>query len=667
MVRSRLSHLVHGALAVLLCGLPSTEAEAELVRFEIVRVESPTFEGVSFGDVGPYEKIVARAVLHVDPTDPHNVGIADLDLAPSNAMGRVEFAADVVILKPVDLDQGSSRMLYGVVNRGNKRMLGLLNDAPGDNDPSTAADAGNGFLMRNGYTLVWSGWQGDVLPGDDRMRVEVPTVTGVTGWSTDEFIFEHDDNPAVVTLSYRGANRDPTEATLTVRQHERDPRATPADLRFEYVEPSDRAAVATEVRIHRPAGFDRGAIYELTYPARDPAVMGLGFAATRDVVSFLRRHAADAGGRPNPLATDGRPMVEQVYALGISQSGRFLRDLVYQGFNEDENGELVFDGVMPHVAGSRKTFTNARWAQPGRYSRQHETHLTPGDQFPFSYGILTDPLTGSTDGILARCLETRTCPKVMHTDTSTELWQARASLVVTDPAGEDIGLPPTVRAYLLGSGPHGGTPDGVPRPTPTCQHLRNPIHAGPTMRALLLALDRWQSHGVEPPDSRFPTRAAGTLVLPDLDHTNFPAIPGLGYTGRVNGLRVTDYSQQPPTEGATYPVYVSRIDADGNDVAGIRMPAVQVPLGTYLGWNQRKSGHAEGALCSTIGSYIPLAKGEAERRATGDPRLSIEERYPSRDAYTERVHEAVAQLRDDGFLLPEDVDRIVEQLIAFDR
>ena len=407
--RSRLSHLVRGAVAVLLCGLAGVEAKAELVRFEILRVESPTFDGVSFGDVGPYEKIIARAVLRVDPADPHNAGIVDLDLAPTNAAGTVEFVADVVILKPID--RGSDRMLYGVVNRGRKRMLGLLNDAPGANDPSTAADAGNGFLMRKGYTLVWSGWQGDVLPGDDRMRVEVPTVTGMTGTTHDEFIFEHDDNPAIVTLSYRAANLDPTQATLTVRQHERDPRATPADLRFEYVDAGDRATGTTTVRIHRPAGFDRGAIYELTYPAQDPAVMGLGFAATRDIVSFLRRNATDAAGNPNPLATDGGPTVEHVYALGISQSGRFLRDLVYQGFNEDEDGERVFDGVIPHVAGSRKTFTNARWAQPGRYSRQHETHLTPGDQFPFSYGVLTEPLSGLTDGILARCLETQTCPR----------------------------------------------------------------------------------------------------------------------------------------------------------------------------------------------------------------------------------------------------------------
>ncbi|MEE2636769.1 MAG: alpha/beta hydrolase domain-containing protein [Acidobacteriota bacterium] len=664
---TRRSTWLVGALGAVLCSLGATAADAELVRFEILRIESPTFEGVSFGSSGLYEKIVARAFLEVDPHDRRNTDIIDLGLTPTNASGRVEFVTDVMILKPIDLDISNHRMLYGVVNRGRKLSLGLLNDAPRVNDPTTATDTGNGYVMRQGYTLVWSGWQADVTPGEARMRVDVPTVNGVTGSNQDEFIFEHNDNPTVVTLSYPAASLNPDLATLTVRQHERDPRVTPADLSFEFIDGNETDAGsngATRVRIHRPTGFDAGAIYELTYPARDPLVMGLGFAATRDVVAFLRRETTDSTGRPNPLAPNGAPAIAHAYALGISQSGRFLRDLVYQGFNEDEDGQLVFDGVIPHVAGSRKTFVNTRWAQPGRYSREHETHLTPGDQFPFTYGVLTDPLTGLEGGILARCQQTETCPKVMHTDTSTELWQARSSLVVTDTAGADIELPSNVRAYLLGSAPHGGAIDGVARMTPTCQHLRNPVHAGPTMRALLHALDQWQSHDVAPPDTRYPSRAAGTLVLPDRDHTNFPAIPGLGYTGRHNGIRVTDYGQEPPAESAAYPVYVSRIDADGNDVAGIRLPAVQAPLGTYLGWNQRRTGHAEGALCSTTGSFIPFAKTRAERQTAGDARLSLEERYPSRHAYTERVHDAVTQLRDERLLLTEDADQILDHLTA---
>ena len=657
-------HWLGRTLGIILCCLHGASAEAELVRLELIAIESPTFDGKEFGSVGRYEKLTARAFLEVDPEDPRNAIIADLDLAPRNSAGRVEFVADVMILKPVALKRGNNRLLYGVVNRGRKLTLGLLNDAPRDNNPTTADDAGNGFLMREGYTLVWSGWQANIPAGEDRMRLEVPTVSGITGTNQDEFIFEHNANSTIATLSYPAANLDPAHSRLTVRQYADDPPVTPSDLSFKYleVESANEPPSVTRIQIQRPEGFDGGAIYEFTYPARDPAVMGLAFAATRDIVSFLRREIADVDGNQNPLTSNDAPTVAHAYSLGISQSGRFLRDFVYQGFNEDEGGQLVFDGVIPHVAGSRKTFTNARWAQPGRYSRQHETRLTPGDQFPFTYGLLTDVLTGETDGVLGQCLKTETCPKVIHTDTSTELWQARASLIVTDTAGADIDLPPNVRAYLLGGAPHSGTTDGTPRPTPTCQHLRNPIHVGATLRALLHALDRWQSNGIEPPSSHYPSHTAGSFVLPGPDHINFPAIPGVSFTGRHNDLRVTDYSTHPPRQGAAYPVYVSKIDADGNDTAGIRLPVVQVPQGTYLGWNHRREGHAAGALCSTTGSYLPFSKTRAARDVTGDPRLSLEERYPDLEGYTSRIQTAVTELLDAGFLLEEDAIRMVAQL-----
>ncbi len=642
----------------------STDTEAEVVRFEVLEVESPTFEGREFGSVGRYEKIVARAFLEVDPTDQYNAGIVDLMLAPRNAAKRVEFVADVVILKPIDLANGNGRIFYEVVNRGRKRSLGFINDARLTNDPTTAADAGNGYLMREGYTVVWSGWQGDVPPGEGRMRLEVSVLRGLTGTNQDEFIFEHDYNPFVANLSYPAADLDPAKATLTVRQNERDPRVTPSDLSFEYFVVARAGVTATsphQIVIHRPAGFDSGAIYEFTYPGRDPVVMGLAFASTRDVVSFLRREKSDPAGNPNPLAPNGRPAIRYAYAFGRSQSGRFLRDFLYQGFNEDEKGQMVFEGIIPHVAGSRKMFTNYRWAQPGRYSRQHETHLTPGDQFPFTYGVLTDTLTGKRDGILARCLEAQNCPKVMHTDTSTEFWQARSSLVVTDTNGADIELPTNVRAYLIAGAPHQNSIDAVPGPTAYCQQFRNPLHAGAPTRALLHALDRWVSEDVKPPDSRFPSRAEGTLGTPDLAGMSFPSIPKLTYNGRVNGLRVTDYSVRPPKEGKAYPVFVPMVDADGHDVAGIRMPVVEVPRATYLGWNHRREGFAEGELCLNTGSYIPFAQTQDEREASGDPRLSIEERYPTHEAYVDKVKEAADRLLEDRLLLEEDAKRIVER------
>lgn len=643
----------------------SPDAEAEVIRFQILEVESPTFEGRNFGSVGQYEKIAARAFLEVDPDEEQNAKIVDLGLAPRNAGGQVEFAADVVILKPIDLAKGNDRIVYDVVNRGRKTLLRYFNDAARSNDPSSADDAGNGYLMREGYTVVWSGWQGNIVPGEDRMGLDVPVLKGLTGTNHDEIIFGHVYNPFVADLSYPAADLDPSKATLTVRQNEGDPRQTPSDLSFEYFALSAAGVVSgrrpNQIVIHRPAGFDAGAIYEFTYPAHDPVVMGLAFASIRDVVSFLRRHAFDSVDNASPLAPNGRAVIRYAYAFGSSQSGRLLRDFIYQGFNENEHGGMVFDGVIPHVAGSRKTFINYRWGQPGRFSRQHETHLTPGDQFPFTYGVLTDTLTGKQDGILARCLETQSCPKIFHTDTSTEFWQARSSLIVTDTNGEDIELPGNVRAYLFAGAPHGSSADAIPQPSAICEGLSNPIHLGAPMRALLSALDRWVSEGIEPPDSRFPSHAEGTFVTPDPDSMNFPSIPGLKFSGLLNGLRLTDYRVWPPNEAEYYPIFVPKVDADGNDIPGIRLPAVAVPRASYLGWSHRSKGHAEEELCHNRGSSFPFSETQAGREGSGDSRRSIEERYSTHEVYVERVKSVVGQLMEARILLPEDAQRMIEK------
>ena len=510
--------------AALLVGILTTAASAEVVRFEVVKVEAPTFGGRVFGGVGQYEKVIGRVTMAVDPADAHNTGIVDIALAPRNADGRVESATDVIILRPVDLSKANKRIFYTVVNRGNANSLPLFLDTPGDaqNNPTTAKDAGNGYLMDQGYILVWAGWQGDVAPGNNRVTLDVPVLEGITGTTRQEFIFENMTNPAEATLAYPAADVDPKTATLTVRQRPGDPRQTPAGLSFTYKSP-------TVIIVNRPQGFDAGAIYELTYQARDPVVMGLGFAAPRDIVSFLRREKADRAGNPNPLAPDGVPMIERAYAFGRSQTGRFLRDFLYQGFNEDERGRIVFDGLMPHIGGSRKMFTNDRWAIPGNFSQQHENHLTPGDQFPFTYGVLTDSLTGRTDGILSKCLAAGNCPKVIQTDTATEYWNARASLVVTDTQGNDLELPSNVRVFFFASTPHGSsnTATGSPQALATCQFPSNPLHVGGEMRALLHALDRWVTDGVEPPPSRHPRRTDGNLVASDPAATGFPSIPGV--------------------------------------------------------------------------------------------------------------------------------------------
>ena len=387
-------------------------------------------------------------------------------------------------------------------------------------------------------------------------------------------------------------------------------------------------------------------------------MLGIGFAAMRDAISFLRYETADRDGNPNPLAAHGLPTT--AVSLGISQSGRMLRDFLYQGFNEDVAGRIVFDGMHPNIAGSRKTFTNYQFGQPGRWQKQHEDHVYPGDQFPFTYATLTDPLSGRTDGLQERCSASNTCPKIVHSDGEAELWQARASLVVTDPAGGHIELPDNVRVYLLSGTQHGGGP-GVHTGTPSrgmCQNPSNPLALADTRTALSVALYEWVAKGVEPPASRFPTVAGGGLVASD--DLGFPAVPGVTYSGSYNPLHLADHRSLPPMYGDAYTVLVGRIDADGNMVDGVRHPNLVAPVGTHTGWNLRRAGFGEGGQCGGTGSFIPFAATDADREASGDPRPSFEARYPTHAAYVQAVSEAADALAGERLLLPGDAKAIVE-------
>jgi hypothetical protein len=622
----------------------ATPAPAKVLSFEVLKVE-PAFAGESFGAIGAYEKVTARATIGVDPADPRNAGIVDLALAPRGASGLVEATSEVEILRPVDGAKANGSLLYEAVNRGRKLGVGLFDDAPQSNALGAAADAGNGFLMRQGYTIVWSGWQGDVPAGEGRLTVAVPVVPGVTGFSREEWVFDTTTNPAVASLTYPATDLDPAHARLTVREREADARASPADLQFAFVSP-------TRISVTRPQGFDAGAIYELVYTAKDPMVLGLGFAATRDVVAFLRH---DAGAR-NPLA---QRAVRHAIGFGVSQSGRFVRDFLYQGFNADEAGRVVFDGVMPHVAGGKKTFVNYRFGQPGRHTQQHADHNFPGDQFPFTYPVLDDPVSFRRDGILAKCLAERNCPKVIQSDTQLEIYQSRAALVVTDPSGAAIALPDNVRVYYLANLPHFAAPGGAPAAIAACERPSNPLHAGMPMRALLAAMEEWLRDGKAPPASRYPSRADGTLVEPKAEAVGFPAIPGFTYAGLVNRPTLVDHAAMPPLPGAAYPVFVGKADRDGHDLAGIRLPQLEAPVATYLGWNHRKEGFAKGELCDLIGSTLPLAKTRAERTASGDSRLSLEERYATPTDYVGAVAKAAKALVADRLLLDEDAARLI--------
>ena len=520
---------------VLLFAASPREADAKVIKFEVVRIE-PAFAGRSFGAVGPYEKITARATIGVDPADRRNSIVVDVDRAPRNANGLVEAVSNVIILRPADQAKGNRALLFEVLNRG--RILGfpLLNDSPPPTDLLTQSEAGSGFLMSEGYTLVWAGWQGDLPPSERNPAIALPVVAGVTGLSRQETVFDNTTNPVSMTLTYPAADLDPAQATLTVRAREGDARGTPPDLKFTFESP-------TKISITRPAAFDAGALYELIYKAKDPRPMGLGFVAVRDVVSFLRNERADA---QNPLAATS---LQYAIGFGISQSGRVIRDFLYQNFNEDEAGRVVFEGLMPHIAGGKMTFVNYHFGQPSRNVQQHADHLYPGDQFPFTYPVLTDHLTGKTDGLLARCLAANNCPKVMQTDTELEFFQSRASLVATDTKGNAITLPENVRAYYMASTPHFSPPNIKAGPTAICEQHINPLHAGGPMRALLVAMGQWITAGTPPPANRYPSVADKTLVSPEEDVASFPTIPGFTHTGLVNRPTVIDHTAMPPKAG----------------------------------------------------------------------------------------------------------------------
>jgi hypothetical protein len=639
-------------LALGSCTTPGGTAApgAQIERFEIIS-RTPAFGGKTFGDAGSYETIVGVAHLRIDPRHRLNLPIVDLDKVPAPD-GWVRYKSDVVIVRPTDAAKASRVLVVDLPNRGRKLFLRMVNE--GTQAVDASADAGTGFTMRRGHTLAWIGWQGDIaLAADGKLTgAQFPVATSngapITGQSMEEAVFDDGKPVGAMTLAYPAASLDQSQASLTVRAH-----ATAAAT----VMPASawRYTSTTAIELTRAGGFDAGAIYQFRYQARDPKVMGLGMAALRDVASFLKSGAPDAAGQANPLA-DIRP--EVTLATGVSQSGRFLRDLIWHGFNADPRGGKVFDGAMPLIAGSRKSFVNARFAQPGRYSTQHLDHITFGDQFPFTYAVTTDPVSGRTDGIFARCEASATCPKLMHIDSSVEFWQGRASLIVTDGAGNDVALPPGVRAYLMSSTQHMYADSPV---VGVCRHPNNPAQQAPTVRVLLDHMVGWTRAGKAPPDSRYPLRANAMLTAPERDAVGFPDLRalGIGYPEVINELALVDYSRPlgVADPDKRYRLFVPMADVDGHDIAGVRLPDVAVPLATHAGWNLRRKGFADGQLCGLNGLYVPFA---AIPRA-GDPRRAVSQRYPKRIEYAKAVAIAARELRDQGLLLDEDVTRFIER------
>ena len=640
--------------------------------------------GHEFSITGAYEKLVGKIYGEVDPKNRLNKIIVNLGKAPRNRRGRVEYSGDFCILKPVDMARGNGKIFYDAPNRGGKRIVAFLNDAPQSDDPSALADAGNGFLMRQGYTVVWCGWQGDLMPANDWLVLNVPVATNggkpiVSKVRTEIVVDEKGVKSQPLSAdervkNYEAASRDKILASLTVREKSYGPRFPIPFPKWEFAacEKSPRAGKETmkpsSKDLYLPSGFKPGHIYEFIYRAKNPLVLGLGFAVVRDLVSFLRYQARDVAGRPNPLLSGKKTTgISHVYGWGRSQSGRFLRDFVYHGFNEDEAGRKVFDAIAPHVAGGGRLYLNYEFARPVTSSQQHTNQLDP-ELFPHAYNVIQDAQTGRRDGILKR---PTTDPYVFHTQTSTEYWQKRGCLAHTDGKGNDLRIPDNVRIYVIASAQH-NSPFGSEPGIDGTQQLVNPLPAGDVLRALMVAMDLWVTQGIPPPPSQYPMVKHGTLVLPNRNSTGFPKVPGVRYNGLHNRQLFLDYGPNiqhgrmeihPPRQigKGQYTILVPRVDKDGNDVAGIRLPAVAVSLGTYTGWNLRPHGLAEDELAGLLGSFIPFARTKAERHKSGDPRLSIEERYKDQADYVRQVSRAARILVEERYLLPEDAERMIAE------
>ena len=677
-----IGHSLIGAVAAAVLASASVvgscgSAQARLVR---INADPPTVVDLgAFGPSGPYLKISGTFDGELDPLDPHNAPIADIGLAPRRD-GKVSYSSTFYVLRPLDLAKGNRRLFYDFGNRGNKRILQWFSDGQESDDPTTAADFGNGFLMRSGYSVAWNGWAGDVAARPHMMSITLPVAvnpdgTPITGQVVAELIPATDDG-AKCRLPYPASATMPTIVKLTLRQHQTDAKIVVAD--WSWV--NDR-----EIAIPAPARVEW--IYEFVYEAKDPKVMGIGHAATRDFVSFLKYAEKDDFGNPNPLAMSGlrsRPAedgvprsLDVVYSWGRSQGGRVQRDFLRYGFNQDESNRMVFDGMMPYATGSGgNMWMNFRFAQPTVSAQQHSRRFSHEPEQPHTFAVTKDPASGESSGTLQSCLANDTCPKLFNIESANEYWNKSSSLNHTDPEGKDLrteDLAPNVRHYFIASIQHNTVFDAAARTARACQQPVNPLYNGPVFRALSVALDAWVRFGIRPPDSVVPQARNGTLVAPEA--VRFPAIPATAYQGwpklpaaqfnpqAANMNVALDFAKVPPQpKGSRYVTLVPQVDADGNDLGGIRLPYLQAPLGTFTGWAliKQEFGGATPDICGQLGQFIPFANTKAERLAVSDPRLSIEERYASQGEYVRAVKDAAGALVRQRFLLVEDYDRMVE-------
>lgn len=643
--------------------LLSPNLGAEVERVEI-KSRQTVAGGASFGAVGAYEKIVGEVFFALDPELPANRKIIDLDRAPKSDDGKVRFRADLVVLRPMRVEKGNGTLVLEVPNRGGKAAVRYFNRrAPRTFDPTTREDFGDGFLMRRGFTLAWIGWQADLPYGDDlvrRSRVPAESDPPLTGWVRVDHVFSEPGE--VLSLGHRGHAAYPVSDPkdpgnqLTVREHRLGERRVIPRDRWHFARRGREGWIPDPRWIGLDGGFEKGKIYELVYRAEKAEVVGLGLAAVRDLAAHAR------------TANDGPVASRRVLGLGISQAGRFLRHLLYQGFHRDERGRRAFDGLWIHTAGAGRGSFNHRFAQPSRDGHPFSAFFYPTDLFPFTVQAQEDPQLGRKEGLVA---SDETLPKIFFTNTGYEYWGRAAALIHTSIDGQrDLAPGPSIRIYHLASAQHFVEP--FPPTAVETLYRPNPANFFFAMRGLLVALDRWITVGDEPPLSRYPQVSDGTLVTPA--KLELPSIPGirtptepylayrLDFGPRFLSEGIID--RQPPVVGSPFPGLVPQVDADGNELGGLRMPEIEVPIATYTPWNWRSASlGASDQLADFRGAFLPFPVSSHSKgsRSSGesDPRTSIRERYPDRQAYLARYAAAARRLVDERYLLAEDLPELM--------
>ena len=687
----------HHLLIVLAVSLATSPASAKLTRLEIEKREVVA-DGQSFGSAGAYEKLTGRAWFEIDPAHPRNRTITDIKSAPVNDKGLVEFSADMVILKPVHMENASGSLFFEVNNSGDKLVFETLQDTAAGtngNDPSKPEDFGNGFLMRRGYVLAWVGWGADIEPGNHRLTVDFPVAMNDGQPGTGFIITEFSDrdfggaNPTTLPLSgsarikpYSVVSIDKQKALAQLFMLASDspspsgpdiPRGAPVpDDDWAFADcPDGWPGTPSTNHICLKNGFLNNRNYHLLYVAEGPPVMALGYVTTRDFISFLRNESQDDADHANPVSG-----LKHTLCFGVASSAMYLRDFTYQGFNVDEHNRKVCDGMSIHGAGVTKLYLNYRFAQPSAYSVQHRERFVPDTNFPRQYSVRVNPFFHYPDGILKR---PAIDPKIIHTDSSTDYWQFRASLTGASEGGNiDFTESSKVRRYLLSSlqpSGHKGDQSDYGIGNHQCMFPSNTVHSGAILRALIVALDGWVASNIEPPEMRVPKIADHTLVEPQ--SLLLPKIPGLEYGALFNGSGDRDFGPRVrfnrgvidlllPDVMAKHKVLVPQVDTIGNEIAGIRHPFVEAPTATLLGWNIRTPAFGGPDLCDMTGSMFPLARTRAQADANQDPRPSLEELYGDHAGYVSRVSRAAKQLLEQRLLLAEDVDEIIAEAEASD-